>query len=41
LDQYHQFTVAGSGRERLKLLLPNLPDVSAQPSLFAAAEEES
>jgi hypothetical protein len=40
LDQYHQFTLAGSGRERLKLLLPNLPDVSAQPSLFAGAEEE-
>ena len=41
LDQYHQFTLAGSGRDRLKLLLPNLPNPSLQPSLFAAAEEES
>jgi hypothetical protein len=35
LDQYHQFTLAGSGQDRLKLLLPNLADPSVQPSLFA------
>jgi len=39
LDQYHQFTLAGSGQDRLKLLLPNLPHPSVQPSLFAGAEE--
>lgn len=39
LDQYHQFTLAGSGQDRLKLLLPNLPHPSVQPSLFAGVEE--
>lgn len=38
LDQYHQFTLAGSGKDRLRLLLPNLPRPSVQPSLFPGAE---
>lgn len=34
LDQYHQFTVAGSGRERLERLFPNVLRASEQGTLF-------
>jgi hypothetical protein len=34
LDQYHQFTLAGSGRERLERLLPNVLQASGQGTLF-------
>ena len=31
LDQYHQFTLAGTGAERMRLLLPDAGPVSARP----------
>lgn len=34
LDQYHQFTLAGSGRERLERLFPNVLQASEQGTLF-------
>jgi hypothetical protein len=34
LDQYHQFTTAGSGLERLRKLLPNLPKPAGTLLLF-------
>lgn len=34
LDQYHQFTLAGSGRERLDRLFPNVLQASEQGTLF-------
>jgi hypothetical protein len=34
LDQYHQFTLAGSGMERLRRLLPALAGASGQSALF-------
>jgi len=38
LDQYHQFTLAGSGQDRLRLLLPKLPHSFPESSLFHEME---
>jgi len=34
LDQYHQFALAGSGKERMRRLVPNLPSPPEQARLF-------
>jgi len=40
LDQYHQFTLAGSGAERLNRLLPRLAEARGQQALFEEREGE-
>jgi hypothetical protein len=39
LDQYHQFTVAGSGRERMERLFPNVLRAAEQGMLFGLQPE--